>query len=893
MSNTTNSVSKIKILSWNCQSIVPKLNETFDYLMKHKIKIALFSETWLKANKKINFPGYRFYRLDRQSDEHGGVAIAIDSSLKHKHVSLPPTTVIESVAISVDTPSGEITFVSAYFPGTNVTSRVLEHYRQDIRTLTSIKSPYYICGDLNSKHRMWNNVTGNAAGYVLYQEMSRNPFNILHSATPTCFPTQRGRRPSNIDVVLTNDLLSADPVETSNDLISDHRAIEFAINVNVTPFNHQKKSFRFDLANWSLFKSYVNDKINLPTPLNSCSDIDAAVAKFTKIATDAMKASIPQRNCKPKFFRINAEIRELIRLKNRNKRKWQRTGIAHYSTCCNALTRQIQKKIELLRNKNWSSRLESFDFASKRFWQTTKLLKNRNDYLPPLKGNDGTVAYTNHQKSETLAGAFHKSHTLTLSYNNKRTENAVNCSMRQIDDARIDASELAKLLTKPKEIHNILRSLKVRKSPGDDYVTNKILKQIPKRAVVFLTTVFNACMKFSYFPANWKIARVVAIPKPNKSLTSAASYRPISLLSSVSKLLERVLLKRIRDHVEVNDIIPDEQFGFRPKHSTIHQLYRITHHIEREFNNKKSTGMVTLDIEKAFDSIWHDGLLHKLLVLKFNIVLVKILKSFLENRFYYVHMYDSKSSLYNIPAGLPQGSALSPVLYNVYTSDICTLNRCNLAQFADDTSIYRSHRNPKVIMRALESSVMRLKNYFEKWKIQVNEAKTQAIFFTKRRAPRFIPTRKLNLNSTHVDWSNCIKYLGVLLDQKLTFKKQVDYAKERAQKYVRILYSLINRRSKLDVRNKNLIFKSIFRPIMFYGAPVWGNCAVTHRKSLQVTQNKILKIINNKPFYYSTRRLHAETKNQLVNETIDKLKTNFEGKCRSSENPLIIGLTSV
>lgn len=137
-----------------------------------------------------------------------------------------------------------------------------------------------------------------------------------------------------------------------------------------------------------------------------------------KTASDAIKAVIPQRICKAKFHRINAEIRKLIRLKNRNKRKWQRTGDRNFSRCCNMLTRQIQKKIELLRNKNWSSRLESFDLASKKFWQTTKLLKNKGGNLPHLKGSDdGTVAYTNQQKSEALAGVFHKSYTLTLSYN--------------------------------------------------------------------------------------------------------------------------------------------------------------------------------------------------------------------------------------------------------------------------------------------------------------------------------------------------------------------------------------------------------------------------------------------------------------------------------------------
>lgn len=892
MTNTTNTVSKIKILSWNCQSIVPKYDECLDYLSRHGIHIALFNETWLKTNKKLNFPNYRFYRIDRQSGDHGGVAIAINSNLKHKQIPSPPTKVIETVAISVDTPVGEIVFIAAYFPGTNVTKQVLDQYRNDIRLLTSIKTPYYICGDLNSKHRTWNNVRGNAAGFVLYQEMSRRPFNILHSATPTYFPSQQGRNPSNIDIVITNDLLATEPLRTSDVLISDHRAVEFALIVDVYSSNHMKKCFRFDLANWSLFKSYVNDNVDLLTTLDSRSDIDAAVKKFTEITKDAMYAAIPQKICKPRFLRLSSKIKELIQLKNKCKRKWQRTGNILFSKSCNVLTRKIRKEIELLRNENWSSRLENLDLASKKFWQTTKLLKNKTNNLPPLKGNNGTTAYTNQQKSETLANVFHKSHTLTLGLGNQRTEKIVAHSIKRINASSIAPSELAKMLTKPKEIHGILKSLKIKKSPGDDHITNRLLKQIPKRAVVLLTMISNACMKLSYFPSTWKIARVIAIPKPGKCPSNASSYRPISLLSSISKILEKVLLKRIRDHIDINDIIPDEQFGFRPGHSTSHQLYRIVQHIKRQFSIRKSTGMVILDIEKAFDTTWHDGLLHKLLTFKFPITIIKVIQSFLTNRFYYVHLFDSKSSYYNIPAGLPQGSGLSPVLYNVYISDLKLKNGCNLAQFADDTSTYFSHRNPRMITQKLENSVKRINTFFKRWKIKLNESKTEAIFFTNRRKSRYLPERDLNINSNSIIWSDCIKYLGLLLDKKITFKQHIKYANERAQKYIKILYSLINRRSKLNIKNKELIFKSIFRPIMLYGAPVWSSCASTHRKTLQVTQNKLLKIIHGKPFYYSTKKLHDETKIKTINETINEMTRKFEDNCCNSENPLISGLTS-
>lgn len=262
------------------------------------------------------------------------------------------------------------------------------------------------------------------------------------------------------------------------------------------------------------------------------------------------------------------------------------------------------------------------------------------------------------------------------------------------------------------------------------------------------------------------------------------------------------------------------------------------------------------------------------------------------NRFYYVQLFDSKSSFYNLPAGLPQGSALSPILYNIYISDLSIKNGCSLAQFADDTNVFYSHSNPRIIIRKLEESVKSMTRYFNQWKIQLNRDKTEAIFFTRRRASRYLPNRNLNLNDASIEWSKCIKYLGVLLDQKITFKRHVDHTKERAQKYIRILYSLINRRSKLNVRNKVLIFKSIFRPMMLYGAPAWSSCAATHRKSLQVTQNKLLKIIYDKPFHYSTRKLHDETKIKPISETIDETTRKFKEKLHNSENPLIFGLAS-
>lgn len=302
--------------------------------------------------------------------------------------------------------------------------------------------------------------------------------------------------------------------------------------------------------------------------------------------------------------------------------------------------------------------------------------------------------------------------------------------------------------------------------------------------------------------------------------------------------------------------------------------------------------MVALDIEKAFNSIWHDGLLHKMYLNKFPIYIIKIVASFIKNRFFFVKISNSISQEFPIPAGVPQGSCLSPTLFNIFTSDLKVNPPCQIALFADDLAIYTSNENPNIIINDLESELTKTLKYYYKWKIKVNETKTQAIFFTRRRAVRFLPHRDINIGPSNVQWSNEIKYLGVLLDKKLLFQTHIDYTKERAQKLIRILYSLINRKSKLNLKNKMLIYKSIFKPMLLYACSVWGECANCHKNKLQVTQNKCLKLINNLPFYYSTKKLHKISNINPIQEAITKQTNTFLHKCQYSDNPLIAVLST-
>ncbi|GBN97043.1 putative RNA-directed DNA polymerase from transposon BS [Araneus ventricosus] len=225
-------------------------------------------------------------------------------------------------------------------------------------------------------------------------------------------------------------------------------------------------------------------------------------------------------------------------------------------------------------------------------------------------------------------------------------------------------------LISSQEVINLIKKINPRKATGPDGVPNKAIRMLTLNAVTHLTKIFNKCLILQHFREAWKIAHVLMFPKPNQNRKHPGSYRPISLLSNIGKLYEKILLKRLNDHCYSNNIIPDEQFGFRDKHSCTHQLLRVTNKIVEGFNIKHYTGGVFLDVSKAFDRMWHNGLIVKLINYQFQDYLIKIIQRFLSNRKFQVKINQVLSSVGNIQAGTPQGSSLTPpsTIFSTLTS---------------------------------------------------------------------------------------------------------------------------------------------------------------------------------------------------------------------------------
>ncbi|KAG5677339.1 hypothetical protein PVAND_007106 [Polypedilum vanderplanki] len=784
-----------------------KTYEIYNYMKQKQIHIACLQETHLKTNIRIPAdPDYKIYRYDRNNGDKGGVAIVIRKDISHQLLNSKQTKIIENIGVKINLINGEkIMIYSCYLPGGSSNQQINEHFIEDIRKLSS-SSSYFLIGDFNSKHRNWNCHIANRAGTLLYDESCQRDLFIDHPQAHTHFPGDVNKRPSTLDIILSNGIHQIEDIKLA-ELVSDHISVKFQICTNARIGTTQRrKQLDFGRADWLKYREIVNFHISQPeydTQLNTTNEIDSAIENFTKLMIHARNRTVPQIKSNKYKLVLHTEVIELIKKKNKIKRIWLRNRLPQLKTEVNALEYRIKTAINNIRNSNWNHKLSEIKPSNQSVWRTARFLKVGNREMPPLR-NRALEAVSNQEKADMIADQFRINHINPLADINTNHVNNINCQVNNFLNTPTNTEILNELSTPTTdEIIDIIKRLPNNKAPGEDQIKNCLIKQLPYKGYLFLTTILTACFALDYFPDAWKKANVIPIHKPGKDATNPASYRPISLLSSLGKILERTMLARIQKHCNESNIIPTFQHGFRAGLSTVHQLKRTISLMRNALDDKKSAGFITLDIEKAFDRIYHNGVLYKMIQGNFNIKLIKLIVSFLKNRSFCVTVCGAKSATHPLINGVPQGAVISPCLYNIYTGDIpfSSTNDYTTTLFADDVAIIKSNRLVKPIIKGLNKASKNLSSYFNKWKINVNGAKTNAMYVTRRRKKQ-LPIGPLQIFDERVDWSNEIKYLGIVIDKKLTFKAHIEYVIKRANNAIRVLYPLLSRKSKLNTHKQ-------------------------------------------------------------------------------------------
>lgn len=878
-------INALKIVFWNSQGLAGKIRELREFSDRHKPDIICVQETKLHKNNSAYIPNYFVYRNDRimapnvPFTKHG-TAIFIKSSIPHSRIDTPNLNFVEATIVNIHPLSQpNLTIASIY-----VKNNPYRFLTDELEIIHDLAGPnHLLCGDFNARHIFWdpNNGITNYAGTLVYRFAQQFDYMICSSSTPTHFW-------HNSQTIIDFALLKGTQygsnltIDSVPDLNSDHNPVILEIFDDIT----FKRTGNYLKANWHDFQQYLSEVSNPFDNINTPEEFDQAVSRFTGILTEAHRnSSIVFHNSQDIY--TPPEIRELIRQKNRALREWQRFRDPRDKTLYNRLRALIKRKIKKLTQDDWANYLNSLNPEDNSLFTATQRRKRTKQEIPKLNYN-GSLALNEKDKAECLADAYEEQFKDNPTINNNFFDNVT----QSVSESLSKPIETLPVEVQTHEITDYIKKIKIKKAPGFDGITNKLVKNLPNNIILYLVDAFNNMLRLSYFPKDWKIAVVMPILKPDKDPTDPVSYRPISLLPIIAKMAEIIIRNRLQTFLELNDTIIPEQFGFRYTLSTTQQLLRVTEYIHEGFQNNQTTVAIFLDISKAFDRVWITGLIFKLFRIGVPDYIVKLISSYLNDRFFVVRQANALSSQRPILAGTVQGSVLGPTLFNIYINDIPKYFKTEIALFADDTVVYSKSHNPKYATLAVQHHINILQTWLNDWKIGINVDKNAAMMFNKNKKNHTIHKYKyLKMFNHSLPWQQSTKYLGVILDRQLNWKLHFDSIKTKTRKILFKLNYLISYNSPLNISNKLLIYKTIIRPIITYACPVWASACKTRINELNRIQNIIIRHrVTQARWFMRNKDLRRDLDLLQLSDFIAKISENFFTRTDNNDNPLLQNL---
>jgi hypothetical protein len=387
-------------------------------------------------------------------------------------------------------------------------------------------------------------------------------------------------------------------------------------------------------------------------------------------------------------------------------------------------------------------------------------------------------------------------------------------------------------------------SLSDKNSFGFDDISPKFLKSILHLVLIPLTHVFNLSFQFGVVPTKLKIAKIVPVYKSgNKSLP--VNYRPISLLSSFSKILEKLVYERLISFIGKYNLLTDRQFGFRVRRNTEDAVCDLSNYVSDNLDHGVDVIGLFIDVSKAFDSLSHETLLDKLYCLGFRGVIHSWLSSYLSDRFQYVSNGAKSSGLRLITSGVPQGSILGPLLFLLYVNDLPNVSDLTkFILFADDTTCLIPCPPKTDVGILVEHECSHIADWFLVNRLSINVKKCNVIFFTlKNLNSVFIP--EVVFDSHVITCVSSVKFLGCFVDFRLNWHEHINNVAMRMCKGIAMLRFVHN---SFPIYVKKMIYFAYIYPYMAYCLPAWGGTHKTYLTRLQLLQKKAIRLICNAPY---------------------------------------------
>ena len=661
-------------------------------------------------------------------------------------------------------------------------------------------------------HIYTNATTQNITSYIITSDLSDHmPVSVL---------IQNLHKKTNQATMMTRDYKSFEPENFMTDLSAELNEIDFSSDLLPSG------------DDFAIFLQIFVDILNKHAPLRKKTRKEVKLGNKPWITKGILKSSktkskLYQTSLSGKLDDINlykTYRNKLTHIKELSKKEYYSQLVKDSKHNITVLWRTINDITKFkFKRKSKLQITELLDEADMKVTDQIKIANLFNDFFSEV--------------GQKMANKIDKPSASNTTFSNPLTENRCNSFFfKPITTADILAH---------------IQQLNVNKCAGPEEIPIRVIKMSSPVIAPILELLFNKCLTNGSFPRSLKIGKIVPIHKKGPK-NECCNYRPITLLSPLSKIFEKCIYKQMYTYLEKYNLLTPNQFGFRQNCSTSLAVRQLYDNFLESLDKKKITCSVFIDLSKAFDTVDHEILLKKLLRYGFRGLPLQLIQSYLTNRNQYAFVNGTKSNLRRVKCGVPQGSTLGPLLFLIYVNDLPYVSDFTTKLFADDTVLTMANSCMRTLQHDVNKELTKIDEWMRLNKLSLNYSKTKYMLITNKTKSEDLINGNITIGKHKIEQVTQIKYLGVTFDNKLTWKPHIQ---EICSKLSSGSWAILKLRQYIDLQTLKAVYFSLIYSHLQYCISAWGLAHADALNPLEKLHKRIIRNMTNSPYREHTTPL--------------------------------------